>query len=90
VGAVWFWLLAGGWRCGLEEGCTLPSPATSDITQRLLHTHCHHPQADSLMQFSRSVRPKNTLPLLTSTVKMDAEDAAVRCAFRWAGSVKCA
>ena len=34
------------------------------------------------MAFSRSVRPKNTLPLLTSTVKMDADEPAVRCAFR--------
>ena len=31
------------------------------------------------MAFSRSVRPKNTLPLLTSTVKMDADEPAVRC-----------
>jgi hypothetical protein len=36
------------------------------------------------MQLSRQVRPKNTLPLLTSTVKLDADDPAVRCAFRWA------
>lgn len=31
-------------------------------------------------------RPKNTLPLLTSTVKMDAEDPGMRCCFRY-GSV---
>jgi hypothetical protein len=31
-----------------------------------------------------SSRPKNTLPLLTSTVKMDADDPAMRCCFRWA------
>lgn len=37
------------------------------------------------MQLSRSVRPKNTLPLLTSTVKMDADDPVVRCAFRCGG-----
>jgi len=30
-----------------------------------------------------SSRPKNTLPLLTSTVKMDAEDPGMRCCFRW-------
>jgi hypothetical protein len=30
-----------------------------------------------------SSRPKNTLPLLTSTVKMDADDPAMRCCFRW-------
>lgn len=32
-----------------------------------------------------SSRPKNTLPLLTSTVKMDAEDPGMRCCFRWVG-----
>jgi hypothetical protein len=30
----------------------------------------------------RGARPKNTLPLLTSTVKMDAEDPSMRCCFR--------
>jgi hypothetical protein len=30
----------------------------------------------------RGSRPKNTLPLLTSTVKMDAEDPSMRCCFR--------
>ncbi|KAI8476669.1 MAG: hypothetical protein J3K34DRAFT_455561 [Monoraphidium minutum] len=39
-------------------------------------------KADSLMQLSRATRPKNTLPLLTSTVKLDADDPVVRCAFR--------
>ncbi|GBF92752.1 hypothetical protein Rsub_05121 [Raphidocelis subcapitata] len=46
----------------------------------MLYYYSH--KADSLMQLSRSVRPKNTLPLLTSTVKMDADDPGVRCAFR--------
>lgn len=40
-------------------------------------------QSDNLMGLpGRGVRPKNTLPLLTSTVKMDAEDPAMRCCFR--------
>lgn len=30
----------------------------------------------------RACKPKNTLPLLTSTVKMDAEDPSMRCCFR--------
>lgn len=29
-----------------------------------------------------AAKPKNTLPLLTSTVKMDSEDAGMRCSFR--------
>jgi hypothetical protein len=28
-------------------------------------------------------RPKNTLPLLTSTVKLDGDDPAMRFCFRW-------
>lgn len=39
-------------------------------------------QADNLINISRSTRPKNTLPLLTSTVKLDADDPAMRCCFR--------
>jgi hypothetical protein len=41
------------------------------------------PQSDNLMALpGRGARPKNTLPLLTSTVKMDAEEPSVRCCFR--------
>ncbi|WIA33951.1 hypothetical protein OEZ86_007046 [Tetradesmus obliquus] len=40
-------------------------------------------KSDNLMALpGRGARPKNTLPLLTSTVKMDAEDPAMRCCFR--------
>ncbi|KAF6255304.1 hypothetical protein COO60DRAFT_231019 [Scenedesmus sp. NREL 46B-D3] len=40
-------------------------------------------KSDNLMALpGRGARPKNTLPLLTSTVKMDGEDASVRCCFR--------
>lgn len=46
----------------------------------MYYYYSHKP--DSLLQFRSSVRPKNTLPLLTSTVKLDADDAVVRCAFR--------
>jgi hypothetical protein len=34
-------------------------------------------------------RPKNTLPLLTSTVKMDADDPGMRCCFRCGGVCVC-
>eukprot|EP00775_Hariotina_reticulata_P013839 gene13839-13960_t len=38
-------------------------------------------KGDSLMSGGRGGRPKNTLPLLTSTVKLDGDDLAVRCCF---------
>lgn len=49
----------------------------------LLHRNRCCCQSDNLMALpGRGARPKNTLPLLTSTVKMDAEDPAMRCCFR--------
>ena len=38
----------------------------------------------------RAGKPKNTLPLLTSAIKLDAEDAGLRCCFRRAGALAAA
>lgn len=56
-----------------------------NMTHDACHAVANPGQGDGLIAIGsggRAARPKNTLPLLTSTVKLDAEDPQLRCCFR--------
>jgi hypothetical protein len=65
-----------------------PCPLCTPHLQGMLYYYSHR---DSLLSLThKASKPKNTVSLITSTVKLDDEEHTLRFAFRWGSRHTCA